>query len=156
MKKIIKLIFIIFLFLFFISILSGNSWAREVECESDKECPSGYTCNLSYQCVPSTKPRAVLSLPWGGGTIQFPSLVPFSDLGDLITTLLRYLFPFAGLILFAYLIIGGFSFLTSGGDPKGMEAAKGKVTNAIVGFIIIFVAYWVVQIFEFIFKIQVF
>ena len=80
----------------------------------------------------------------------------FQNLGDIITKLLKYLFPFAGLLLFAYLIIGGFSFLTSGGDPKAMEQAKGKVTNAIVGFLIIFLAYWIVQIFEYIFKISVF
>lgn len=80
----------------------------------------------------------------------------FKDFGSIITELLKYLFPFAGLLLFAYLVMGGFSYLTSGGDPKAMEQAKGKVTNAIVGFIIIFIAYWLVQIFEFIFKIQVF
>lgn len=97
------------------------------------------------------------------GAIDFNTLiektVPRAELrtlGGIISEALKYLFPLAGLLLFAYLVMGGFSFLTSGGDPKAMEQAKGKVTNAIVGFIIIFVAYWLVQIFEFIFKIQVF
>lgn len=75
----------------------------------------------------------------------------FKDLGSIISELLKYLFPFAGLLLFAYLVIGGFSFLTSGGDPKAMEQAKGKVTNAIVGFIIIFIAFWLVQLLDFMF-----
>lgn len=78
------------------------------------------------------------------------------DLGSIVSEFLKYLFPLAGLLLFAYLVVGGFSYLTSGGDPKAMEQAKGKVTNAIVGFIILVVAYWVVQIFEFVFKITVF
>ncbi|MFH0863763.1 MAG: pilin [Candidatus Gottesmanbacteria bacterium] len=77
-----------------------------------------------------------------------------TKLGTIVTELLRYLFPIAGLLLFAYLIMGGFSYLTSAGDPKAMEQAKGKVTNAIVGFIIIFVAFWVVQILEFMFGIE--
>lgn len=85
---------------------------------------------------------------------KFP--VATASLGSIITELLKYLFPLAGLALFAYLVWGGFSFLTSGGDPKAMEQAKGKITNAIVGFLIIFLAYWIVQIFEFIFKISVF
>jgi len=90
----------------------------------------------------------------------FPTTSPFANetasLGLIITEFLKYFFPLSGLLLFAYLIWGGFQYLTSGGDPKAMEQAKGKVTNAIIGFIIIFVAYWVVQIFEFIFKISVF
>lgn len=97
--------------------------------------------------------------------IDFPTLlgekgIPIPEnlttLGGIISALIPYLFVFAGLILFAYLVIGGFSFLTSGGEPKAMEQAKGKVTNAIIGFIIIFVAYWVVQIFEYMFGVQFF
>jgi len=83
---------------------------------------------------------------------------PFSrvsvSLGVIISELLKYLFPFTGLLLFVYLLIGGFSYLTSGGEPKAMEQAQSKITNAIVGFIIVFVAYWVVQIFEFMFGIS--
>lgn len=75
----------------------------------------------------------------------------FTNLGSIITELLKYLFPLAGLLLFFYLIWGGFSYLTSGGDPKNMEQAKGKVTNAIVGFIIVFIAFWLVQLLDFMF-----
>lgn len=89
----------------------------------------------------------------------FSSGGPFADikaasLGLIVSELLKYLFPVAGLLLFAYLVMGGFSYLTSGGDPKAMEQAKGKVTNAIVGFVIIFVAYWLVQILEFMFGLK--
>ncbi len=83
-----------------------------------------------------------------------PSLTGKNAIGAIVSRFLLYLFPFAGLLLFIYLIIGGFSYLTSGGDPKAMEQAKGKITNAIVGFIIIFVAYWLVQILEFMFGIK--
>ncbi len=89
-----------------------------------------------------------LTLP-GNYFVQSP--VNFGDLGSVVTELLKYLFPFAGLLLFAYLIWGGFSYLTSGGDPKSMEQAKGKVTNAIVGFIIVFIAFWLVQLLDFMF-----
>ncbi len=87
------------------------------------------------------------SIPDIPGT-KFPLGTP---LGTVVTELLKYLFPFAGLLLFAYLIMGGFSYLTSGGDPKAMEQAKGKVTNAIIGFVIIFVAFWLVQLLDFMF-----
>jgi hypothetical protein len=68
------------------------------------------------------------------------------NIGDIVSELLKYLFPLAGLLVLLYLLLGGFQLMTSAGDPKKMQEAKGKLTNALVGFIIIFMAYWLVQI----------
>lgn len=73
------------------------------------------------------------------------------DLGFIISSLLPYLFVFAGLALLVYLILGGFQLLTSGGDPKAVDSAKGKITAAVIGFLIIFTSYWLVQILQVIF-----
>ncbi len=104
--------------------------------------------------------KTLLSLDIGGYNVSPPPLGKFdsatTSLGDIISEFLKYLFPLAGLVLFLYLIWGGFSFLTSGGDPKAMEQARGKVTNAVIGFVIIFLAYWLVQILEFMLNISVF
>ena len=70
----------------------------------------------------------------------------FPNLAAVINKLLPILFAAAGLILGGLFVWGGFDLLLSGGDPKRVEAAKGKITNAIVGFIIIFVAWWLTQI----------
>jgi len=67
-------------------------------------------------------------------------------LGEIVSGLLPYLFAGAGLLLLLYLLLGGFQLMTSGGDPKKTQEAKGKITNALVGFIIVFIAYWLVQI----------
>lgn len=63
-------------------------------------------------------------------------------ISDLITS---YILPGAGLVVFIYLIFGGYEYMMSAGNPKAAASAKGKITNAIVGFIIIFAAYWIVQ-----------
>jgi prepilin signal peptidase PulO-like enzyme (type II secretory pathway) len=68
------------------------------------------------------------------------------NLGDIINALLPYLFTLAGLLLLLYLIYTGFGLMTSAGDPKKIQEAKSKLTNALLGFVIIFVAYWLVQI----------
>jgi len=73
------------------------------------------------------------------------------DLGFILSSLLPYLFVFAGLALLVYLILGGFQLLTSRGDPKAVDSAKGKITSAVIGFLIIFVSYWLMQIVEVIF-----
>jgi len=77
-------------------------------------------------------------------------------LGDIISKLLTYIFPLAGIILFAFLILGGFELLTSGGNPEKAKKAQGRITSALVGFLIIFLAYWITQILEVIFGIQIF
>ena len=51
----------------------------------------------------------------------------------------------AGLAALAMLIIGGFRFLTSGGDPKATEAAKNTMTHAILG-IVLLIASWLVLV----------
>lgn len=69
-----------------------------------------------------------------------------NTLGGIISTVVPYLFGIAGFLLLLYLIFGGFSYMMSAGDPKAAESAKQKITNAVIGFVIIFTAYWLVQI----------
>jgi len=66
--------------------------------------------------------------------------------GEILTRLLPYIFVIAGLLLLLYLVYGGFSFLTSAGDPKAVGAAKARITTALIGFLIVFVSYWIVTI----------
>ena len=81
-----------------------------------------------------------------GGTGAFGRLSQSTRLGNIITAFLWYLFPIAGLILLLYLIYGGYKLLTSAGNPKNAEAARHIMTQAVIGFIIIFLAFWIVQI----------
>jgi len=68
------------------------------------------------------------------------------NISDIVNYLIPRIFIFAGLLLLLYLIYGGFHFIISMGDPKGMQEARGKITNALVGFLVVFLAYWIVII----------
>lgn len=72
----------------------------------------------------------------------------FNSLGDVITAILPVVISISGLALFAYLIMGGIKYITSGGDDKAIMEAKKILTNAIIGMIIVFVAFWIVRILE--------
>lgn len=82
----------------------------------------------------------------------------FADkkLGDIVSALLPYVFTISGLILFGILIWGGFELLTSGGNPESIKKAQGRITAALIGFLIIFLAYWLTQLLEAIFGIKIF
>jgi hypothetical protein len=67
-------------------------------------------------------------------------------IGTVVSALLKYIFPIAGFALLLYLLYGGYHMMLSRGDPKAIQDAKAKITYALAGFAIIFVAYWVVQL----------
>jgi len=68
---------------------------------------------------------------------------------NFINILLPFIFTIAGLILFFMLIFGGFTIFTSTGNEEKINQGKGMIVNALVGFIIIFAAYWIIQFLEF-------
>jgi hypothetical protein len=76
------------------------------------------------------------------------------SVGTIVSNFLPYLFTIAGLMLLTYLIMGGFGLMTSGGDAKKVQSAQGKITSALIGFIIIFVAYWLTQILQSVFGLS--
>jgi len=49
----------------------------------------------------------------------------------------------AVVVLFLFLIIGGFKFITSGGDPKATESAKNTLTYAILGLVLL-IGIWLI------------
>jgi len=77
--------------------------------------------------------------------IPQPGNIKIGDVGQLISALVGTLLIVAALLAFFYLILGGIQWITSGGDKAGMEAARNKITHAIVGLIIVGAA-WAVMI----------
>jgi hypothetical protein len=67
-------------------------------------------------------------------------------IGTVINVALPYFFAIAGFALTIYIVLAGFTILTSKGDEKAVAAAKAKLTSGVTGFFIVFAAYWIVQI----------
>jgi hypothetical protein len=63
------------------------------------------------------------------------------NFGCLFQRIVSYALGFAGIVLFILLLVGGFKFITSGGDPKAVEGARKTLTSAITGLVIILVSY---------------
>jgi len=79
----------------------------------------------------------------------------FNDLGSLISGILPYIYGFAGLALFVMLIWGGITLMTAAGDPGKSKDGYGKITAGLIGFLIIFVSYFVAQIIEVVLGIKI-
>jgi len=64
-----------------------------------------------------------------------------TELQFIFGNIVEVVLALAGIVLFIMLLMGGFKYITSGGDPKAVEAAKKTLTYAIGGLILIVLAY---------------
>ncbi len=98
---------------------------------------------------------AVLSKPsfkfWTGGY----DLNYNSQLGVFVSQLLLYAIVVGGIIFFIKLLIAGFGLLTSAGDPAKIQSATKGLTNAVVGLLIVFSAFFISQILQTILGINI-
>jgi len=69
-----------------------------------------------------------------------------TTISAIVTKAFPFIFALAGVGLLLMIIAAGFTLMTSAGDAKKMEDGKNKLTFAIVGFLVIFTAFWVVQL----------
>jgi len=65
---------------------------------------------------------------------------PARDLPGTILMIINYVLVIVGVLALAYLVYGGFRYITSRGEDTEVTAAKGIITNAIIGLIVIGVA----------------
>ncbi len=76
----------------------------------------------------------------------------FTTLGSFVSFLLPILLLLAGVIFFILVIAAGFTFLQNAGseDAHALDKWKQILTAGVIGLIIIFGAYWVLQIINFV------
>lgn len=66
------------------------------------------------------------------------------DAGGLLVNIINIALVWAGAIALVFIIIGGFRFIFSMGNAEGVEGARKTVLYAVLGLILIFLAYLIV------------
>jgi hypothetical protein len=69
-----------------------------------------------------------------------------NNMGSLISNLIMLIFAIAIIAALLYLIWGGFKWLTSGGDKNAVASARDHIIAAIIGLVIIFLSYLILNI----------
>ena len=80
--------------------------------------------------------------PQGGAP---PSATAQGTLGQNITTIINFFLGLLGLIAVAFLIYAGVLMVTAGGQEEQIGKAKKVITYAVIGIVIILLAYTIVQ-----------
>ena len=85
---------------------------------------------------------------FGGGSNT--PLTELKGIGSLVSVVVQASFVLAGVLLLFFFIFGGISIIAGAGKDNPEQAAKGKqaITSAVLGFIVVFAAYWIVQLIE--------
>lgn len=70
----------------------------------------------------------------------------FEGFQPIFLNIVSILIPVGGIVLFVMLIMGGFAFMTSSGDPRKAEGAKSTLTYAIIGVVVLALAFFIIQL----------
>lgn len=65
----------------------------------------------------------------------------FESLGQVLAAIINIVFWVGIAFSIIFLIIGGIRYMTAGGDKAGVEGARGAITNAIIGFVVVIAAF---------------
>jgi hypothetical protein len=83
--------------------------------------------------APAVNPATSITIQIQEGDLGFK--IP--GLADILTFVIRIFFVIAGLVALLYLLLGAFSWITSGGEEEAVAKARQKITAAIIGVILI-------------------
>lgn len=69
-----------------------------------------------------------------------------TGVGPLITSIINLLFVAAIILALGFLVYGGIKWITSGGDKGKVDAARGMIVAALVGLVLVFLSYFIINL----------
>lgn len=83
------------------------------------------------------------------------SLKANTEIVPIIRAIIRFIVIVAFVLAFIFLLIGGIRWITAGGDEKGVAAARGMITSALIGLVIVLVAFAIIKLVETFFGVPI-
>ncbi|MBI2011480.1 hypothetical protein HYS91_01795 [Candidatus Daviesbacteria bacterium] len=86
------------------------------------------------------------------GHIKLKSLKPGSGvdpntaLGTIIGNLVTIVIVLGALMVLVFLVIGAFNWITSGGEKEKVASARGTILNALIGLVVLAVAFVIANV----------
>jgi hypothetical protein len=78
------------------------------------------------------------------------------SLPQIISGLIKGALVIAAIVFFFILVIGGIKWIASGGDKGATEGARSQITAALVGLVIVFAAWAIVNLVQVFFGVNIF
>lgn len=103
-----------------------------------------------FQCLPVSpigKIFGKINVPGTLGGLIKNNLTGAGAISQFLTNFITLLYSIAGIILVFMLVWAAFEWLTSGGEKEKVAAAQKRILHAIIGIILLAVAFAVIKIF---------
>lgn len=131
------------LFCLFVILSSSPVLALEVNDDQEGEEVVESGSGVEFQNVDNVGITIDDKLTLKDGT---PVKEVFNSTEDMINLLVKVIFIAAGSVLFFMIIGAGLAMIGGSGGDK--EKSKTTMTSALVGFVVMFAAYWIMQIIQ--------
>lgn len=100
--------------------------------------------------LPSTVLAQINITPRG----QFNTLNSIT-VANIISAVIILVLVIAALVFFFMLVWGGIKYITSGGDKAQTEAARSQITAALIGLVIVFAAWAIINLVNLFFGVNI-
>lgn len=80
------------------------------------------------------------------GSLEDTDVATIQSLETLFANFVKTIVALAGVALFIMFVVAGFTYLFAGGDAKKSEQARGTLSNAVIGLVVVVAAYLIVRI----------
>lgn len=80
---------------------------------------------------------------------------PINNIISVIRNAIRFILLAAFILAFIFLIIGGIRWITAGGDEKAVSGARGMITAALIGLVVVLVSYALIVLVERFFNVTI-
>jgi len=71
-------------------------------------------------------------------------------------TIIKNLYVLTGIVLLFFLIAGGIGMILNAGNAEKQKQSSQTLSSAVIGYLIMFAAYWLVRIVEIVFGVEIF
>ncbi len=95
-------------------------------------------------CPDGTTEKAGICIPVNNNSTD--SILGSDSLVGLIKNVLNILLYIAGAISVLFVVIGGYQYLSSGGNEEAAEKGRKTVTNAIIGIVVVVLAFTIINV----------
>lgn len=106
-------------------------------------------------------PVSALALPLQVFAQDPENLVPPETIGQItsivkvVRAAIQFILVVAFVLAFIFLLIGGIRWITAGGDEKAVAGARGMITAALIGLVIVLVSYAIIRLVEIFFGFNI-
>lgn len=107
---------------------------------------------LVFEAMSLAIPASALA----AGTNLVPSTIqPINNAVNVVRGIIQFILVIAFIAAFIFLLIGGLRWITAGGDEKAVSGARGMITAALIGLVIVLVAYAIIRLVEIFFNVNI-